>query len=180
MVDLSSIGSNSTPLGAQDRLLPESIIQGKGLVKLISGGKNPSDSEAASLSLAITTIINSTKGTEVDKLWGRIENALNQNKPLKIPNDASEDQVQATLGLMYNLLNVIDKGSNTNLMSQFRSLYLETQKHVEDRFLSQFEDTAQNKIKRVIRITNRRVSSIIKRMNLDVAKGNIAGPEIPT
>jgi hypothetical protein len=180
MVDFLGIGANTTPLGAQDQLLPESILQGKKLIKQLGKGKSPNDGDAASLALALSAIISGTRGTELDKLWGRVEKALNQGKSLSIASETKEGQIQATLGLFYNLINVVDQGSNTNLMTQMRSLFFETQKHVEDRFYPQLEKTEQNKVKRIVRIASNRVASIIKRMNQDVAKGSIPGPEIST
>jgi hypothetical protein len=180
MVDFSGIGANTTPLGAQDQLLPESILQGKKLIKQLGKGKLPDDGEAASLALALSAIVSGTRGTELDKLWGRIEKSLNQGKSLSISSETNEGQIQAALGLFYNLINVVDQGSNTSLMTQVRSLFFETQKHVEERFYPQLEKTEKNKIKRIIRIASTRVTSIIKRMNQDVAKGIIPGPEITT
>ncbi len=179
MDDISSLGAATTPFGHQDRLRPEAMLRADRVVNNLSDKLQMTAGEATTFSVALSSVIKSTRGTELDQLWKRVESALNQGQSIsEVSKLSTVEQVKTTAALFYSMMNLVDKESNTQLMSQFRTAYIEGRKHIEERFLPQLESTQQNLLKRIIRITDRRMQSVVKRMNRAVDAGEVAGPKI--
>ncbi len=126
----------------------------------------------------ISSILNDTKATNIEKLWDRLSKGVNKNRPIKIQATTEAGKLQTALGLFYPALESLDRGDSISLVASLRQMYLEARNYIENRFINKQEGVEKRVSKRVISTLDTRFEQVIKRFNQRVADGEIVGQEI--
>lgn len=178
-INYNAIGQSKTPKNYMDFLRPTTMKNATAIFKKLQLINGSEQIDTVIMNSIIANQITSTKGSEIDQIWGKIENSLHNRKTLKTIADSPEDKLNTVLGLIYNAMEVVDKGDNIEYVSNIRNSYLGVKSHIFSRFIDKMTGMNRRNLERTINTIDSFFERVTKRFNNRVKKGEISGYEIP-
>lgn len=170
---------NATPKVYLDNSRPLMMSYADDTFEKLTNKHGNSPKELIDLMTVVTGTITGTKGQELDELWDRIQKALYDDRPLSTKGKTDPNKAEIAAGFFYNALNLIDMQSkDTIAYTQLKSLYEDTKKHMENKFMSTFDSKDQRVMARIFDTIDNRFQAIGERMNTSIENGEMSGPKL--
>jgi len=158
---------------------PLNMVASDQVFKKITARNGNTLTDIVKILAQLTTTIKSTKSYELDELWSNLEKNLYGKKSLTSKVTTDEGKLQTVFGLFYPALNHIDaRAESTTELIEFRTLYYDTRRFVENRLLPKMTGKDKRNLSRVITTVNKRLDAVIERFNTRVDNKEITGPKL--
>ncbi len=176
---VSTISGGGTPKSFLDAQRPLVMTDADQIFKLVAFANGSSSGETLGIVSTLSQIMQETKGTDFEDVWGKVESRLNRRQSLPVKAKTDEAKVNTALSLFYSALNQLDQVAvSTDEIQAFKSLFDETFLHVSNRFLGKMDGVDQRNLLRVTKTIEGRLGDVIERFNEMVDEGVALGNKI--
>lgn len=177
-INYNNVGKANTAKNYMDFLRPAAMANAPAIFKKLQLVNGSDAFDAVSIASEVAAQITTTKGSEIDQVWSKIEKRLYRRKPLKTIATTPIGKLNTALGLLYSAMEVVDTGDNINFVRDINSLYRQAKSHVESRFLGRQEGFDKRTLQRTLDTMDSFFDRVIKRFNERVKNLEIQGHEI--
>lgn len=172
-------GDSVTKKNYMDFLKPAAMANAANIFKRLQANYGTTAVDAISIVSDVSSQILSTKGSELETLWEKIEARLNRGKAIKTTAETPYGKLNTAIGLIYSAMEVADTENNIDYVRGINSIYLSVKNHVENRFLGRTQGMEKRSLERTLGTVDSYFGRVIKRFNELVKTKQIQGPEIP-
>lgn len=173
-----TVGTPTTKKNYMDFLRPAAMVDASSIFKRLQTINGADAIDGLSIGASVADAITSTKGSEIDQIWGKIEKTLNRRKPLKVQATTGEGQLNTALGLIYSSIESIDTGDNINFLRSISGIFSQVKNHIDSRFMGKLEGAPRRTLQRSVDTIDAYMTRVITRFNERIEAGEIGGTPI--
>ncbi|MFT4553388.1 MAG: hypothetical protein ACI9S8_002026 [Chlamydiales bacterium] len=173
-----TVGAPTTKKNYLDFLRPAAMVDASAIFKKIQSISGADPIDALNIAATVSDSITSTKGSEIDQIWDKIEKTLYRRKTLKVNAKTPEGKLNTALGLIYSSIESIDSGNNINFLRSVSNMVNGVKNHINSRFLGKFEGSSRRTLQRSMDTIDGYLKRVIVRFNDRIEAGEIGGTAI--